>query len=209
MNDIFVSGRIFTLQLPNTTDLIIEGNVTIEGSTGNLNSIELIVEKNVTLSNSQFKFKNFSSIASYGCVNITKTNLTIDLNGINTSKKTLINSTIGCISQNDFSISYINAQSNCVPQTQQQTQQSSLVILVVVTCGSSSIPWYVIVIIAGSILALVIIFLVIVFSIRKIRNKIFTRRKVRDDIKKKTQGPDNTTTTNTNTNMNTNGGTNQ
>jgi len=150
----------------------------IESSNINLTSIKIVVDTNVIILNSTLLFKS-SSIISNGCINLSKSNLTVDLSNISNNQTTLLllNSSQGCLN-GSYTVTYLNKPS-CTILTHEENEYSIVVALTKESdCNNpgSLEAWEIALIVVGG---LVLIFIAIVLLIPPIRNKIFPFEKIR------------------------------
>jgi len=170
---------IYNLNISINSSIQFEGIILIENTNLDLSS-NLFSELNITLSNSNILF-NLSSIISNSCINISHTNLTIDLSHIppHEEKLLLLNSTIGCLIGDSYTIYYLN-QPSCATLNSVKTSYS-LIIILQFGCQSLANPieiWKIALIVVGSIVGLAVIAIMIILITTTIRKKILHKKKI-------------------------------
>jgi len=176
-NDITIFNQNFSL-IP-SLNYSFEGNSLIEGSILNINSSILNFQNNLTLKNSSIVL-NSSSIIVNGCLNISNSNITVDLssNFQTNDKIFLFNSTRGCLYGESFSISYLNEPKCSILNVENDTY-SLFIIFKQTNCGENQEKsqnntwWIVLIIVIGSVIGLGIIFVVITLVTPPLRKLIF------------------------------------
>jgi len=187
MNDIVINNQ--SLNFSYETQIIIKGNITIEGSNIILTSTQLTTDSNVLISNSNIYF-NLSTIISKECINLSNTTLTVDLSNVtNQEKLYLLNSTSNCLKLNSYSISYLH-QPKCTTLKSEADTDSLYIIFQKRDCSETvnETPfagWELALIIIGIIVLLLIIVVIVVLAVPSLRKAIFPHRKKNTgDIKK-------------------------
>jgi len=150
----------------------------------------LLIKRNLTLINSTLNFLKSSSIITNGCINISNSNITVDLSTLSLTKNDgdsilLFNSTLGCLSGNMYSITYLN-KPNCTSLKSYINSYSLYVILRLSDCNETPAPFNLLIIaiiILGSVIGIAIIVLALICAIPSIRHKILpyeNKRKKRE-----------------------------
>jgi len=99
-----------------------------------------------------------------------------------------MNSVSNCFDQgNSYIMTFQNASQCYSYQSSQNSNSLFLLISPNPSCNTPALPLWeiIIIIVVASVFGIAIITLIIIFSVRSIRNKLFPRRGIRDGIKMK------------------------
>jgi len=162
---------ILQIKFSFNSSIMFQGNTLIEESNFGLINSQLLFQKDIDIFNSTILF-NSSSIISEGCINLTDTNISIDLTNINSNQdQLLLNSTAGCLLLgNTLKLTYVN-QPSCTTVQKYIDSYALIIVLKETNCNDSLLIWVVIVI--AIIFGLTLILSVIVLVIPSLRRKIF------------------------------------
>jgi len=132
-NNITITNQNITI-IPETYYQFL-GNVVINESNIDLNSVQLSLSNNISFSESTITFKS-SSIIAKGCITLSNTKFIVDLsNSTSTSNLLLMNSTLGCLS-GTYSMKFEN-QPKCSELKSELNSYSLLVLFTKTDCNNS------------------------------------------------------------------------
>jgi len=195
---IFCNQTSYSLILPNLTiatqfqegNILIIGTSLLQSSSLSLRFSNLTSLSNMTIFNSTIQMDIYSSLTVQGCLNISNSIISVNLN-FTKSIKNLITIDSSCYELKNVSYKFLNGASPCLKydvNTLSNANNVTSLSIIASQNNCANIPsspsdyWIIVVIVAS---ALVLIFIAIVLVIPSLRKKIFPFSKKRDERQNK------------------------